>query len=164
MQKITPFLWFDGAAEEAANFYVSVFEGGSRVLRTTRLSGTGARPGGVMTVQFELRGQQFLALNGGPAFKVSEAIWLVVSCDTPAEVDHFWSLLSRDGQEGRCGWLKDRYGLSWQIVPAGLGELLGDPDPQRARRATEAMMQMTKLDIEALRRAAGGTPDSRRDQ
>ena len=155
MQKITPFLWFDGAAEEAANFYVSVFKSGSRVLQTTRYTDAGPLPKGtVMTVHFELRGQKFIALNGGPAFKFTEAVSLVVNCDSQAEVDAFWDSLSKGGEEGRCGWLKDRYGLSWQIVPSGLVELLGDPDPGRVKRAMEAMMQMRKLDLEAMRRAA----------
>ena len=155
MQKITPFLWFDGAAGEAANFYVSVFKGDSRVLQTTRYTDAGPLPKGtVMTVHFELRGQKFIALNGGPAFKFTEAVSLVVNCDSQAEVDAFWDALSKGGEEGRCGWLKDRYGLSWQIVPTGLGELLGDPDPGRVKRAMEAMMQMRKLDLEAMRRAA----------
>lgn len=156
MQKITPFLWFDRAAEEAANFYVLVFKSDSKILRTTHYTDAGPLPKGtVMTVHFQLRGQRLIALNGGPAFKFTEAISLVVNCDTQAEVDAFWDALSKGGETGRCGWLKDRYGLSWQVVPTGLGDVLGDPDPGRARRAMEAMMQMTKLDIEAMRRAAG---------
>lgn len=158
MQKITPFLWFDKAAEEAADFYVSVFKGDSRILQLTRYGeGLPLPKGTVMTVHFELRGQKLIALNGGPRFKFTEAISLVVNCDTQAEVDAFWQALSKGGAEGQCGWLKDRYGLSWQIVPTGLQEVLGDPDPGRARRAMEAMLKMKKLDLDALRRAAGNS-------
>ncbi|GAC1344756.1 MAG: VOC family protein [Myxococcales bacterium] len=156
MQQISPFLWFDQAAEEAANFYVSVFKGASRVLQVVRSGDAGPGPkGSAMTVQFELRGQKFIALNGGPRFRFTEAISLVVQCDTQGELDTFWEALSAGGEKGKCGWLKDRYGLSWQVVPTELGKVLGDPDPARARRAMEAMLQMSKLDIEALRRAAG---------
>ena len=161
MQKITPFLWFDQSAEEAANFYVSVFKDGSRILQVTRYGAAGPGPkGSVMTVHFELRGQKLVALNGGPQFKFTEAISLVVNCDSQREVDAFWEALSRGGEKGRCGWLKDRYGLSWQIVPAGLQEVLGDADPKRAQRAMAALREMDKLDIDALRRAAEDGPRS----
>jgi predicted 3-demethylubiquinone-9 3-methyltransferase (glyoxalase superfamily) len=157
MQKITSWLWFDTEAEEAAAFYTSVFEN-SRVLETTRFGEAGPRPAGsVMTVSFELDGQQFVALNGGPEFTFSEAISFQVACGSQAEVDRFWAALtSGGGQESQCGWLKDKFGVSWQIVPTELSEILGDPDPERARRATEAMFKMSKLDIAALRRAADG--------
>jgi predicted 3-demethylubiquinone-9 3-methyltransferase (glyoxalase superfamily) len=140
--------------EEAVNFYTSVFKN-SRVLDVTRHGDAGpGEPGSVMTVSFELDGQQFLALNGGPQFTFSEAISFQVHCETQDEVDEFWSRLSEGGEEGPCGWLKDRYGLSWQIVPTALPELLGDPDPEKSQRAMQAMMGMRKLDIAALRRAA----------
>jgi predicted 3-demethylubiquinone-9 3-methyltransferase (glyoxalase superfamily) len=160
-QRITPFLWFDGQAEEAARFYTSVFEN-SRIVSVTRY-GKGAaeasgRPeGSVMTVAFELDGQDFTALNGGPHFKFNEAISLVVHCRSQDEVDRYWDRLSDGGdpKAQQCGWLKDRYGLSWQVVPMELALLLGDPDPERAQRAAKAMLQMKKIDLAALRRAAG---------
>jgi predicted 3-demethylubiquinone-9 3-methyltransferase (glyoxalase superfamily) len=157
MQKITSWLWFDTEAEEAAQFYTSVFDN-SRVLEISRFGEAGPRPAGsVMTVSFELDGQQFVALNGGPEFTFSEAISFQVACAGQAEVDRFWAALtSGGGQESQCGWLKDKFGVSWQIVPAELGELLGDPDPERAGRATQAMFKMSKLDIAELRRAADG--------
>jgi predicted 3-demethylubiquinone-9 3-methyltransferase (glyoxalase superfamily) len=156
-KKITPWLWFDTRAEEAAQFYTSVFAN-SRITDTSRYSDASPRPGEVMTVSFELDGEQFVALNGGPEFSFSEAVSFQVACESQEEVDRFWAALTADGgQESQCGWLKDKFGLSWQIVPAALGEILGDPDPGRARRATEAMLKMSKLDIAALRRAADGT-------
>ena len=153
MRRITPFLWFDTQAEEAARFYVSIFAN-SRILSTTRYGEAGPGPkGGVMTVRFELDGQELIALNGGPHFKFNEAISLSVDCKTQEEVDAFWEKLSRGGQEGPCGWLKDRYGLSWQINPSILGELLADPDPAKSKRVMEAMLKMKKIDIAGLRKA-----------
>jgi predicted 3-demethylubiquinone-9 3-methyltransferase (glyoxalase superfamily) len=157
MQKITPFLWFDNQAEEAANYYVSIFTN-SRILKIVRYGEAGPGPGGtVMTVSFEINGQQFTALNGGPQFRFSEAISFVVNCETQAEIDALWARLSAGGKEDRCGWLKDRYGLSWQLVPTVLPELLDDKDSARAQRAMQAMLQMRKLDITALRRAHQGS-------
>jgi len=156
MQKITPFLWFDNQAEEAANYYVSIF-GNSRILKIVRYGESGPGPkGAVMTVSFEISGQQFTALNGGPKFGFSEAISFLVSCETQAEIDALWEKLSAGGKESRCGWLKDRYGLSWQLVPTVLPELLGDKDSARAQRAMQAMLKMGKLDIAALKRAHQG--------
>jgi len=156
MQKITPFLWFDTQAEEAANYYVSIFAN-SRILKIARYGEAGPGPkGSVMTVAFEINGQQFTAINGGPQFTFSEAISFVVSCETQAEIDTLWGKLSAGGKESRCGWLKDRYGLSWQLVPAVLPELLGDKDSARAQRAMQAMLKMGKLDIAALKRAHQG--------
>jgi predicted 3-demethylubiquinone-9 3-methyltransferase (glyoxalase superfamily) len=156
-KKITPWLWFDTQAEDAARFYTSVF-GNSRITDTTRYSDASPRPGQVMTVSFELDGEQFVALNGGPEFTFTEAVSFQVACESQQEVDRFWAALTADGgEESQCGWLKDKFGLSWQIVPTQLGEILGDPDPERARRAMEAMLKMSKLDIAALRRAADGT-------
>jgi predicted 3-demethylubiquinone-9 3-methyltransferase (glyoxalase superfamily) len=154
MQKVTPFLWFDNQAEEAVNFYVSIFKN-SRIVSIARYGEAGekvaGRPkGSVMTVAFQLDGQDFTALNGGPHFKFTEAISLVVNCESQAEVDEFWEKLSKDGQEGRCGWLKDKYGLSWQIVPRVLVELLQDKDPAISERVMNAMLQMKKIDIENL--------------
>ncbi len=159
MPAITPNLWFDTEGEEAATFYTSVFPN-SRVVDVARYGAAGPRPEGtVMTVSFELDGLKFVALNGGPQHTTfSEAISFQVSCETQEEVDAFWSALAEGGEEGPCGWLKDRYGLSWQIVPVALPELLNDPDPEKAARVTSAMMAMKKLDIAALKRAseAGG--------
>jgi predicted 3-demethylubiquinone-9 3-methyltransferase (glyoxalase superfamily) len=156
MQKITPFLWFDTQAEEAANYYVSIFAN-SRILMIARYGEAGPGPKGtVMTVSFELNGQQFTAINGGPQFTFSEAISFVVSCETQGEIDALWGKLSAGGKESRCGWLKDRYGLSWQLVPTVLPELLGDKDSARAQRAMQAMLKMGKLDIAALKRAHQG--------
>jgi predicted 3-demethylubiquinone-9 3-methyltransferase (glyoxalase superfamily) len=156
MQKITPFLWFDTQAEEAANYYVSIF-GNSRILKVARYGEGGPGPKGtVMTVSFEINGQQFTALNGGPKFGFTEAISFLVSCETQAEIDALWEKLSAGGKESRCGWLKDRYGLSWQLVPTILPELLGDKDRARAQRAMQAMLTMGKLDIAALKRAHQG--------
>ncbi len=154
MQKITPCLWFDTEGEEAASFYTSVFPN-SRIVDVVRYGSTGPRPEGtVMTVTFELDGQRFLALNGGPEFTFSEAISFQVDCETQDEVDAFWSTLSADGEEGPCGWLKDKFGLSWQIVPTRLPELLADPDPERSQRVMQAMLQMKKIEIDALEQAA----------
>jgi predicted 3-demethylubiquinone-9 3-methyltransferase (glyoxalase superfamily) len=156
MQKITPFLWFDNEAEKAAEFYTSVIEN-SRILNVTRYGEPGPGPEGtVMTVAFELDGQEFTALNGGPVFRFTEAISFVINCESQEEVDFLWETLSEDGEKAQCGWLKDRYGVSWQIVPTVLGELLSDPDPEKARRVNEAMLQMTKLEIPALQRAYEG--------
>ncbi len=156
MRGITPFLWFEKQAEEAAKFYVSVFPS-SRIKQTTRYGDEGPGPKGtVMTVAFELDGQEFVALNGGPQFSFSQAISFVVNCETQAEVDAFWEKLSAGGEQVQCGWLKDRYGVPWQIVPTALGRLLGDQDPQRSRRVMRAMMQMKKLDVAELERAYAG--------
>jgi predicted 3-demethylubiquinone-9 3-methyltransferase (glyoxalase superfamily) len=154
MQKISPFLWFDDQAEEAMNFYVSVFKN-SKAGKVTRYgdAGTGTK-GSVMTASFELEGQQFTALNGGPHFKFTEAISFVVNCETQEEVDELWDRLAERGQTQQCGWLKDKFGLSWQIVPAILIELTNDPDPAKSRRVTEAMLQMTQIDIAKLKRAS----------
>jgi predicted 3-demethylubiquinone-9 3-methyltransferase (glyoxalase superfamily) len=157
-QKITLNLWYDTEAEEAASFYTSVFKN-SRIVKVTRFTEVGPRPAGmVMTVEFELDGQRFVGINGGPDFTFSEALSLEIGCETQDEVDFYWEALSEGGQEGQCGWLKDKYGLSWQVVPAALYELLDDPDPERVRRATRAMLGMVKLDIEDLRSAADGAP------
>jgi predicted 3-demethylubiquinone-9 3-methyltransferase (glyoxalase superfamily) len=161
MPKITPFLWFDDQAEEAAELYVSVFNarpgssGDSEIQGVSRYGEAGpGKPGSAMTVSFRLEGQDFTGLNGGPNHAFTEAVSFHVSCETQDEVDALWSALAVGGEEGPCGWLKDRYGLSWQIIPTALGELLGDPDPERAARAMQAMLQMTKIDIQGLRRAA----------
>ena len=154
MKKITPFLWFDTQAEEAAKFYASVFPN-SKILKTARYGEAGPGPkGSVMTVEFELAGQRMIALNGGPHFKFTEAISLSVDCKDQKEVDHYWTKLSQGGQESMCGWLKDRYGLSWQVNPAILGELLSGPDVKKAKRVMEAMLKMKKIDIAALKAAA----------
>jgi len=157
MQKIRTFLWFDDQAEEAVNFYTSLFKN-SKILEVNRYSEAGPGPAGqVMVINFELEGREFTALNGGPHFKFNEAISLVVNCENQAEVDHFWeNLIADGGQESMCGWLKDKFGLSWQIVPTALGGLIGGPDPAGAQRATQAMLQMHKLDIAALERAYEG--------
>ena len=156
MQKITPFLWFDDQAEEAMNFYVSIFKN-SKVGGVTRYGDAGPGPkGSVMTASFELEGQQFTALNGGPHFRFTEAISFVVSCKTQEEVDELWERLSEEGEIQQCGWLKDKFGLSWQITPVALMELISDPDPEKSRRVTEAMLQMTKIDIAKLRQAHEG--------
>jgi predicted 3-demethylubiquinone-9 3-methyltransferase (glyoxalase superfamily) len=153
MQKFTPCLWFDTQGEEAATFYTTVFDN-SRILDITRYGAAGPRPEGtVMTVTFELDGQKFLALNGGPQFTFNEAISFQVSCETQDEVDYLWSTLSQGGEEGPCGWLKDKYGLSWQIIPTALDELVSDPDMVKSQKAVKAMLGMGKIDIEALQRA-----------
>ena len=161
MQKISPFLWFDDQAEEAANFYVSVFsarrgaiDGGSKIVKVSRYGDAGPGPAGTaMTVSFQLEGMEFTALNGGPQFAFTEDISFFVSCETQDEVDELWEKLSEGGTEDQCGWLKDRYGLSWQIIPTALGELLGDPDPEKSQRVMKAMLDMTKIDIAGLKRA-----------
>ena len=151
MNKITPFLWFDTQAEAAMNFYVSIFKN-SKITSVNRYGEGMPLPAGtVMTATFELDGQPFTALNGGPEFKFTEAISFYVSCETQAEVDDLWSKLTADGgEEGRCGWLKDKFGLSWQIVPTALGTALGNPDPEKAQRAMQAMLKMNKIDINVL--------------
>lgn len=148
MKKITPFLWFDNQAEEAMNFYVSIF-------KNSRVLGVMPGPNGIaQSVTFELEGQEFMALNAGPQFKFNEAISFFVNCETQAEVDELWNKLTADGgEESMCGWLKDKYGLSWQIIPTALGELLGDPDREKAGRVMQAMLRMTKIDIQGLREA-----------
>jgi predicted 3-demethylubiquinone-9 3-methyltransferase (glyoxalase superfamily) len=155
-QKIKTFLWFDKEAEEAARFYTSIFEK-SRILSVARYGDAGPGPkGSAMTVAFELEGQEFLALNGGPQFKFTEAISLLVTCDSQQEIDELWSRLSAGGAEGQCGWLKDRFGLSWQIVPSALPQLLQDPDPARSARVMRAMLQMRKMDVARLESARRG--------
>ena len=150
MPTITPFLWFDTQAEDAMNFYTSIFKD-SRVISVSRAQGK------VMSVQFELQGQKFMALNAGPHYKFTEAISFFVSCGTQAEIDDFWDKLTADGgTPGRCGWLKDKYGLSWQIIPTVLGSMLNDKDPAKAQRAMNAMLQMNKLDIRKLQQASDG--------
>jgi predicted 3-demethylubiquinone-9 3-methyltransferase (glyoxalase superfamily) len=155
-QRITPNLWFDTEAEEAAAFYTSIFKN-SRIVNTTHYTEAGPRDAGmVMTVEFELDGQRIVAINGGPEFTFSEAISLQINCADQDEVDYYWERLTAGGEEGPCGWLKDRYGLSWQVVPEGMEELFADPDPTRAERAMRAMLGMRKLDGAALRAAADG--------
>ena len=150
MQTITPFLWFDTQAEEAMNFYTTVFPR-SKVISVQRAQGR------VMSVAFELNGQRLMALNGGPMYKFTEAISLFVGCETQAEIDDLWARLTADGgSPGRCGWLKDKYGVSWQIIPNALADLLGDPDPAAAGRVLQAMLQMNKIDLAALQRALKG--------
>jgi predicted 3-demethylubiquinone-9 3-methyltransferase (glyoxalase superfamily) len=157
MQKITPFLWFDGKAEEATNFYVSIFKN-SKITRISRFGEGGPAPKGtVMSTSFQLEGQDFIALNGGPQFTFTPAISLFVNCETQAEVDELWQKLSEGGKQERCGWLKDKYGLSWQIIPTILGKLLQDPDLVKSKRAMTAMLQMDKIDIQGLQKAHDGT-------
>lgn len=163
VQRITPCLWFDSQAAEAAAFYTGIF-GNSRILQVTRYGEAGREihgrpPGSVMTVSFELDGQAFTALNGGPIFRFNEAISLMITCETQAEVDHYWEKLSEGGDEKaqQCGWLKDKYGVSWQVVPRALLELLSGPDHAKSQRATQAMLRMKKLDIDQLKRAYEGT-------
>jgi predicted 3-demethylubiquinone-9 3-methyltransferase (glyoxalase superfamily) len=160
-QRITPFLWFDDRAEEAAAFYVSIFNNSS-VGKVTRYdeeaSKASGRPAGsVMTVEFQLEGQSFVGINGGPHFKFTEAVSFVVNCETAEEVDHFWSKLSAGGEESRCGWLKDKFGLSWQVVPTVLTEMLADKETTKAKRVTHALLQMDKIDIPTLQKAYDGT-------
>ena len=161
MQKITPFLWFDNEAEQAAKFYVSVFKNSrvGKVLRYDEASAkaAGGEVGSVLTVEFEIEGQRFTALNGGPEFKFNESISFVVNCDTQKEVDYFWEKLTAEGgQESQCGWLKDKFGVSWQITPAILIEMLHDKDEEKSARVMKAMLQMQKIDIEKLREAHAG--------
>lgn len=155
-QKIIPNLWFDTEAEEAARFYCEVFEN-SRIVNVAHYTEAGPREAGtVMTVEFELDGQRFVGINGGPQFKFDEAVSFQINCEDQAEVDYFWEKLTDGGEESQCGWLRDRFGLSWQVVPKGMEEVFSDPDPKRAQRAMEAMLKMGKLDIAALRAAADG--------
>ena len=157
MKKITPYLWFDNQAEEAMTFYTSIFKN-SRILGVSRYGDSGPGPkGSVMTATFELNGQKITALNGGPVhFGFTEAISFFVNCETQEEVDYLWEQLTEGGEPGPCGWLKDRYGLSWQIVPIALGEMLGDKDPAKAQRVMQAMLQMSKLDVAVLKQAYEG--------
>ena len=157
MQKISPFLWFDNQAEEAVNFYTSIFKN-SKILSVTRYGEAGAKAAGrpkgsVMTVVFELGGQEFIALNGGPVFTFSPAISFVVNCETQEEVDELWEKLSEGGEKEQCGWLKDKYGVSWQIVPTVLGKMMQDKDPKKSEKVMKAMLQMKKLDIKGLKQA-----------
>ena len=159
MQTITPCLWFDNQAEEAVNFYTSIFKN-SKIGTVNRYGEAGAKVSGrpkgtVMTVTFQLDGQEFMALNGGPYFKFTEAISFIVNCETQLEVDRFWERLSEDGEKGQCGWLKDKYGVSWQIVPTVLGKMLQDKDPEKTNRVMRALLQMDKLDIQRLEQAYG---------
>jgi len=153
MQKITPFLWFDNKAEEAVNFYTSIFRN-SKIVNITHYGEVGPGPkGSVMIVVFQLNGQEFIALNGGPAFKFNEAISLVVNCETQGEIDELWEKLSEGGEKVECGWLKDKYGVSWQIGPIVLREMLEDGDAERSQRVMKALLQMKKIDIEGLKKA-----------
>src|SRR6266850_3040637 len=153
MKKITPFLWFDGRAEEAANFYTAIFPN-SKIVSMMRSGEAGPGPkGSVMSATFELQGQEFIALNGGPMFTFSPAISFFVPCETQEEVDHFWEKLSKGGEKQRCGWLRDKFGVSWQVVPTVLGQLLQDKDAEKSKRVMNAMLQMDKLDIASLKRA-----------
>jgi predicted 3-demethylubiquinone-9 3-methyltransferase (glyoxalase superfamily) len=153
MQKITPFLWFNDNAEEAINFYVSVFKN-SRILNTRRYGEAGPGPkGSFMTGTFEIEGQQFMALNGGPHYSFTPAISLFVNCETEKEVDELWDKLLAGGQPQRCGWITDKFGLTWQIIPKQLGDMLGDPDPGKSQRVMKAMLQMVKIDLEKLKKA-----------
>ena len=153
MQKITPFLWFDTQAEEAANLYVSIFKN-SKMGNIVRYGDAGPGPkGSVMSVTFQIEGQQFYALNGGPVYKFTPAISFFVDCQTQQEVDELWDKLSAGGRKDRCGWLQDKFGLSWQIIPSTLGKLLGDPDPAKSARVMQAMLQMDKIDVRRLQQA-----------
>ncbi|HWL36172.1 MAG TPA: VOC family protein [Frankiaceae bacterium] len=155
-QRITTNLWFDTEAEEAAEFYCSIFKN-SRIVNVARYTDAGPRPAGmVMVVEFELDGQRFVAINGGPEFPFSEAFSLQVNCEDQAEVDYYWERLTEGGEEVQCGWLKDRYGVSWQVTPKGMEEVFSDPDPSKAERAMRAMFGMKKLDLAALQAAANG--------
>jgi predicted 3-demethylubiquinone-9 3-methyltransferase (glyoxalase superfamily) len=154
-QKLTPCLWFDGQAEAAAKFYTAIFKN-SKIRKTARYGEGGPQPKGtVLTVLFELDGQEFLALNGGPQFKFTEAVSFIVNCKTQKEIDRFWEKLSAGGQKVQCGWLKDKFGLSWQIVPTVLGQMISDPEPARSKSVFQAMMKMKKLDIKELKKAYG---------
>lgn len=155
MQKITPFLWFDNNAEEAINFYISIFKD-AKIISEARYGDAGPGPkGSLMTASFQLFGQEFVALNGGPMYKFTEAISFVVDCKTQEEVDYYWDKLTEGGEESRCGWLKDKFGLSWQIVPSILSQLLSNKDPEKAKNTMMAMLQMSKIDIQALKDAVG---------
>jgi len=154
MQKITPFLWFDNNAEEAMKFYTSIFKN-SKIVNVSRYGEAGPGPKGtVMVGTFQIEGQEFMALNGGPQFKFTEAISFTVNCETQQEVDDYWEKLSKGGAKSRCGWLKDKFGLSWQIVPTILGKLMQDKDPKKSKKVMEAMLKMDKLDIKTLKQAA----------
>ena len=158
MPKITPFLWFDNSAEEAMKFYTSIFKN-SKIGSVSRYDEEGSKAAGrpkgsVMTASFQLEGQEFIALNGGPVFQFTEAISFVVNCETQAEVDYYWEKLTEGGAESQCGWLKDKFGLSWQIVPTILSKLLSDPDPQKSKKVMHAMLQMKKIDIAKLKEAS----------
>jgi predicted 3-demethylubiquinone-9 3-methyltransferase (glyoxalase superfamily) len=156
--KITPNLWFDTEAEEAADFYISVFPN-SRIVSVAHYTDAGPREAGtVMTIEFELDGQRFVGINGGPQFTFDEAVSFQIDCETQDDIDFYWERLTEGGEESQCGWLKDRFGLSWQVVPTGMEEVFSDPDPQRAERAMKAMFQMRKIDMAALRAAADGVP------
>ncbi|OGO26817.1 MAG: hypothetical protein A2Z16_07345 [Chloroflexi bacterium RBG_16_54_18] len=153
MQKITPYLWFDHQAEEAVNFYTSIFKD-SKILNMSRLPAEApGQSGPVITATFQIEGQDFMALNGGPMYRFTEAVSFFVSCKTQEEVDYYWDRLLDGGEAQMCGWLKDKYGLSWQIIPEALGQLMGDPDPEKARRVMEAMLKMVKIDIAELKQA-----------
>jgi predicted 3-demethylubiquinone-9 3-methyltransferase (glyoxalase superfamily) len=157
MRPIVPNLWFDTEAEQAADFYVSVFPD-SRIISTAHYpEGAPGPTGTVMTVEFEMNGQRFVGINGGPQFPFTEAVSFQITCETQEEVDRYWEVLTEGGEESMCGWLKDRYGLSWQVVPAGMDEVFADPDPEKAQRAMQAMLSMRKLDLAALQAAADGT-------
>ena len=161
MQKITPFLWFDNQAEEAVNFYTSIFKN-SKVGKVSRYGDAGPGPkGAVLTASFVLDGQEFIALNGGPKYKFTPAISFVVPCETQQEIDHYWSKLSAGGRTDQCGWLADKFGVSWQVVPTLLGQLMSDKDSQKSERVMKALLQMTKLDIDALKSAYEGASASR---
>jgi predicted 3-demethylubiquinone-9 3-methyltransferase (glyoxalase superfamily) len=153
MQKITPFLWFDNNAEEAVNFYISIFKN-SKIVSLSRYGEAGLGPkGSVMSATFELNGQRFMALNGGPHFTFSPAISFFVNCESQQEVDELWEKLSQGGEKSRCGWLKDKYGVSWQIIPSALGQMLQDKDAEKSKRVLKAMLQMDKIDIQGLKQA-----------
>ena len=157
-QKIIPNLWFDTDAEDAANFYITVFKN-SRIVNVAKYpEGSPGEPGTVMTVEFELDGQRFVGINGGPQFKFDEAVSFQITCEGQDEVDYYWDALTEGGEESQCGWLKDKFGLSWQVVPKGMEEVFSDPDRAKAERAMKAMLGMRKLDIAALRAAAEGVP------
>ena len=159
-QKIIPNLWFDTDAEDAANFYITVFKN-SRIVSVAKYpEGSPGEPGTVMTVEFELDGQRFVGINGGPQFQFDEAVSFQITCESQDEVDYYWDALTEGGEESQCGWLKDKFGLSWQVVPQGMEEVFSDPDRAKAERAMKAMLGMRKLDIAALRAAAEGVPAS----
>ena len=159
-QKIIPNLWFDTDAEEAANFYITVFKN-SRIVSVAKYpEGSPGEPGTVMTVEFELDGQRFVGINGGPQFQFDEAVSFQITCESQDEVDYYWDALTEGGEESQCGWLKDKFGLSWQVVPQGMEEVFSDPDRAKAERAMKAMLGMRKLDLAALRAAAEGVPAS----
>jgi predicted 3-demethylubiquinone-9 3-methyltransferase (glyoxalase superfamily) len=156
IQKITPFLWYGGQAEEAANFYVSIFKD-SEIKKVVRYGEAGpAAPGTVMTVAFEIEGQEFTALNGVPDIEFNQSISFVVNCESQEEVDYYWEKLTEGGKEQVCGWLKDKFGVSWQVVPVVMVEMMSDPDPEKAKRVTEAMLKMVKIDIDTLKKAYNG--------